>query len=961
MYRVVFAACWLSAATVSAQGLKLEPTELFLHHGDQVCQAVLAVLEPEAGETLKVQCDAGEVTYAADDLPRFMGRLVIPVPPAEAPQQVAVECVNTKHAGSLELPPARRWEIYIVPHTHLDVGFTNLQEKVWEELSENLVGVIELCNKTTDWPDEARFHWTIEGTALFENFAERHPDHVDALVKLIRAGRVELTAFWANMLTELCGPESLIRSLYSSRQLSDKYGLRIDTIMINDVPGYTWALPQLFTQIGLRYANLRANGIRGKFIFDRPGAVPRPFRWESPDGSRITCWYTDSYREANYLRRGFPTEPGAADDRTLQRMLYENLNNHLKRAAQSGYNHNALQLRMGGDNLTAVESVCQWVRYWNAKWAYPRLRIATSRQFFHALTNDSKPIPVARGDIPDWWADGAASSAQQTADCRIAHDKAVALETLFALPDGPAAKTETPPFPDIYRNLMLYSEHTWGASSHWYKDDMSVVEGQWKVKRGYVDNAIADVNAGEKTWEKAVGDWAKPAKDSIIVWNPSSWTRSDIVSVPVSDLPESFTLRHPQREESTPVQKDGDQWCFIAKSIPPMGYQLFEIETGQSVPSPKDPPPYEIIFDENKGVVTQIKHRLNGQELLEANPEFAFNQYVHETGIERKNIYPAQLESPRSPDFKKIELSKPAKVIDRVDGPVFQRIVTETSGPMAPSIKQSYTVYRGLDRLDISNIVEKTATETPEGIYFAFPFGFESPQCRLDIPFAIMCPGLEQLKYTATDFYSIYHFVEFAGDQGGVLWSAVEAPVVVFGDRWPECWTDDLSIDNGMLFSYAMTNYWFTNYRRQQGGTLRFRYAVQAYNGRPSKVRSYRFGQDSTNRMPAQVVRGDGGQMDPLRSWYKIKPENVAIIGMKRAENGQGWIVRLLELGVSDCVARLTWPKGETFWPLATDPTERNHRALASVVDEAGKPVAVRVALRKGELANIRLIPTPQE
>jgi hypothetical protein len=323
---------------------------------------------------------------------------------------------------------------------------------------------------------------------------------------------------------------------------------------------------------------------------------------------------------------------------------------------------------------------------------------------------------------------------------------------------------------------------------------------------------------------------------------------------------------------------------------------------------------------------------------------------------------PARLESPRSPDFKTTPLRRPGEIIQNETGPVFQRIVTETSGPMAPSIKQSYTTYRELDRLDITNTIEKTATETPEGIYFAFPFNVEKPQCRLDIPFTTMRPGRDQLKHTATDFYSIYHFVEFFNDQGGVLWSAIEAPVVVFGDRWPECWTDKLDINNAMLFSYPMTNYWFTNYRRQQGGTLTFRYAVQAYNGRAEKVRSYRFGHDSTNPMLAQVVhKGSGRGLASRQSWFNLQPEHVAVVGMKRAENRQGWIVRLLELGVRDCVAHLTWEKGKMPWPIATDPTERNRRALMRVLDQSGNPTAVRVALRKGELANVRLTPTPQE
>ena len=52
--------------------------------------------------------------------------------------QVQIELRGTDRRGAVELAPARRWEVFIVPHTHLDIGFTDLQERVWEALAKNL-------------------------------------------------------------------------------------------------------------------------------------------------------------------------------------------------------------------------------------------------------------------------------------------------------------------------------------------------------------------------------------------------------------------------------------------------------------------------------------------------------------------------------------------------------------------------------------------------------------------------------------------------------------------------------------------------------------------------------------------------------------------------------------------------------------------------------------------------------
>jgi hypothetical protein len=282
---------------------------------------------------------------------------------------------------------------------------------------------------------------------------------------------------------------------------------------------------------------------------------------------------------------------------------------------------------------------------------------------------------------------------------------------------------------------------------------------------------------------------------------------------------------------------------------------------------------------------------------------------------------------------------------------VFDRIVTRTTGPNAPVVEQSYTTYGQLDRIDIINRVTKTATTDVEGIYFAFPFGLSPGSCRLDIPFTHMRPGIDQLRYSAADFYSICHWVEFWDHRGGVLWASIEAPVVVFGDLWPECWHDEMQIDSGLLLSYVMNNYWFTNYRRRQGGELTFRYRVQAYGGEPDEIRSARFGLEAGAPLEAHVVRG-GNRLPGTRSWFAVAPDHVALLGVKQADDGRGWIVRLLELGVDDCAAELTVPPGS--WSAAlTDSAERGERPLR--VLNTGERPTVNVAMRRGRLATLRL------
>lgn len=942
----------VSGAAFGAEPLPLESTGLFFEFRGELRQAVLANTRAASNEQVVVTLQDKVAEYLAGDLPRFMDRMVVPVSPPVKPATIRVELKSSGVQGRLELKPERRWEVCIVPHTHLDIGFTDLQEKVWEQLAKDQDAVIDLCDKTADWPEGSPFRWTIEATSLFENFARRYPkERVDRLVRLIHSGQVELAAFWTNELTELCGAESLLRAMYSSHRLCHAHDLRVDSVMVNDIPGYTWSLPQIWSQAGIRYANLRANGIRGKFIWDRPGAVPRPFWWESPDGSRVLCWYTDSYREANFLRADHPagTNTGGVQ---WPRSLYDQLWGHLRRAESAGYDRDVIQLRMGGDNLPPTESVCRWVRQWNAQWAYPRLRLTTSREFFLTLLSDSRPLPVCRGDIPDWWADGAASSAKETGDARVAHEQAVALELFTSLPDGPMRQDVSSSMTDIFNSLLLYYEHTWGASSEKYAKDPAQLEGQWAVKRGYTEKAVHSLAEVERQWLNAVADWARPARDSVIVWNACSWPRTDLVRVPASQLPPVFSLRDTNGRIVEAQKEEPDQWCFLAHDVPALGYALLEIVRDRASAAAPGETCYDVTFDESQGVVRQIRHRCTGRDLIDEDSEYGFNRYLYERGGKQARIMPATLKEPRSPANKQIEASAPAQLVQRIRGPVFDRLITRTSGPNAPSIEQIYTSYVALDRVDILNRVEKTATEDSEGVYFAFPFDVPSPACRLEIPFTSMKPGVDQLKYSAVDFYSVYRWVEFSSPPGGVLWATMEAPVVTLSELRPECWHDDMVLGRPHLFSYVMNNFWFTNYRPWQGGLLTFRYAIQATDGRPDRTRAYRFGHEVCQPLHAQVLRGQGGSMPPTRTWFSVEPDHVAVTALKNAADGRGLIIRLLELGVADAAARVVLPPGD--WAAQeTDPTERDWREVRIQVS-GGKPV-LPVALRKNQLATIRL------
>jgi len=220
-------------------------------------------------------------------------------------------------------------------------------------------------------------------------------------------------------------------------------------MMISDVPGLTWGLVPALASLGVRYLSVGPNASRN-MDGDRIGYVRvqwenKPFYWLSPSGQeRVLYWgaqggYSFGHHFAS-LTNGLPFL--------------------LNRLEEQQYLYDIVQLRWTkGDNGPPDEGVMPAVRDWNAKYAWPKLTIATTSEAFHAFEKRyGARLPQFRGDLTPYWEDGAPSSARETALNRHSADRLVQAETIWALRNP--ARFPSEEFAAAWKNVALYSEHT---------------------------------------------------------------------------------------------------------------------------------------------------------------------------------------------------------------------------------------------------------------------------------------------------------------------------------------------------------------------------------------------------------------------------------------------------------------------------------------------------------------------
>jgi alpha-mannosidase len=188
--------------------------------------------------------------------------------------------------------------------------------------------------------------------------------------------------------------------------------------------------------------------------------------------------------------------------------------------------------------------------------------------------------------------------------------------------------------------------------------------------------------------------------------------------------------------------------------------------------------------------------------------------------------------------------------------------------------------------------------------------------------------------------------VEFAGPAARVVWSPVEAPLVQFGDINTGKWLKKLELTNAWVYSYALNNYWMTNFKAGQGGRLEFRFAVTSAAAGPSdRVASSRFGWEvhtplvagwapAAEEAKASISRATR-LTAPAASFATVDQPNVIIQALKVAEAGDGLIVRLREIAGRATEVRLSLAALAGFLGEASsvDIVEENPRAVLPASD----------------------------
>ncbi len=321
--------------------------------------------------------------------------------------------------ASTLITPVRRWKLYMVPFTHIDIGFTQSQRKVLAQNLRNLDLELELIEKTKAYPRNSRFKlftevsWAVDEYLRSEKIS---PERKNRLRNAIAAGLIEPGAFYISHQNKFMPPEAVFASITPALAVCEASGTGLKTACIHDVFDFSGLVKPL-SNAGVKYCMVGPN--------DSRYTVPPLFYLIPPlGGERILVWHTtglNGYGENFDLKMRLNPPFKDAD---LAEMEFR-IGRHLK-ALEEGYPTEELRAcydyygahweypydafllpfypTMGGDNQPQNISPCEIAREWNRRWLAPEMIVSTPSEFFGYVEGRyADRIPAVRGEMSGFW------------------------------------------------------------------------------------------------------------------------------------------------------------------------------------------------------------------------------------------------------------------------------------------------------------------------------------------------------------------------------------------------------------------------------------------------------------------------------------------------------------------------------------------------------------------------------
>lgn len=782
---------------------------------------------------------------------------------------------------------SRNWHIFVIHHSHTDIGYTERQERIEQYHVDYIRQAVRISKeirsgKRDGWKG---FKWTCETFWAVEQFLKEAADEEKSdFAEAVRHGDIELSGTYLNM-TELLD-DDLLHSIHAKAAAYGRsIGCPVDSAMTADINGYSWGYAKSLLDAGVQHLFSCIHTHHGMFALGRKQI---PFWWETPDGDKLLVWNGEHYMFGNelglcpdgvgsYMIRDEFHTPAIVNNH--EEIMTARIKRYLSKLEEEQYPYDFVPVMVSGlatDNGSPNGEIANMIRKWNEKHGDKvKIEMSSLSRFFEHLKGQDAEIPIYSGDWPDWWSDGVNSTPMQT---QIFKDAQRTLRKIKRL--DPQQQIVSPAeLSAIEHQLVMYAEHTWGfhASVHspWH----------WNVQMLEVRKLAYAANASRLAHTAL--DKVRNAKDGSLL-HPGRAFRYRVVNTephPLTQLVEfewdgfeserfkdglevveeqsGEVVSHQVSYQGVTVEAEmqsGEQKQYFirpaekSKAVTTSNTKLvgadtiYDIEDMYPSGETKDvfiisqhavESPYVKISWNEEGIISWV-NKETGEELIRKDRKHGAFTPVYELtpAADPKNpgsIFAARSTMGRNRKGLNVQRSVGRLVLAKAvsNGPLYGEVELQFEAPGMSYYSLFLKLYATCSRVDIAVRLHKNSVWEPENVYISLPFtsgAHNNETLWLDKAGAIIRPWVDQLPGTLLDYYCIQEGLAYVGENSSLMIAAPDTPLVQLGSLEHGkrlIHTQQSERTERQLYVWAMSNYWETNFKATLGGFYEFHYFIE--------------------------------------------------------------------------------------------------------------------------------------
>lgn len=758
--------------------------------------------------------------------------------------------------------------MYVIHHSHTDIGYTDLQERVIDTQVDYIRTVLDIM-KTEEYNG---FRWNCETLFCVEQFMENaNDDELKQFIQLVNEGKIGLSANYLNF-TDLVDCE-----IYRERLHVLKKKLPIDSAMIADINGISMGYRDAMIKEGIKFLFMNVHCHHGMYpLYQNQNA----FWWENTEGKRLLVWNGEHYNLGNFL--GIKSNRKSMEKSVIYPccenknadavdILHENLEKYITLCEDNGYKYDFIISAVSGvfcDNAPPSTEISENIREYNRR--YPdgvSIQMVSLSEMYEKIYPKLKDAPVYSGDLTDWWASGVGSTPYAVKHYK---DAQRCYHLCNYLDSSVASK-----YPQLYKeaqnNLLMYAEHTWGHSSTVTDPCDTMVLNLEMRKNSYSSKAHEAANRILNLIAREKGDIFRYYEDAgkIKVINVRDYNgkmpvefyieNSDIQNMEVVGEDgvaiECQVSLHPRGRRISFVDSflPHQEKCYHYRSLPAKEEKLnsrrcyFGAERILDIANEYDPITYRLPYEfENSWFklcyrpfdgVNELIDKRTGQNLLGKGVASFFTPIYEVTPIKNEpmGVSCSEKEERRiigrniRGKHAQLEIGQLEDISCLEHGTVFTKLKLKYNLSGTVKAEVIIKLFEDIPRIDFTLQLGKTLSNSIESIFMPLSLNIAGSKLYIRKGTQAFMPGVEQIPGTCMEYYMSDDGVAYIGEKGSALISLFDAPLIYAGEMKHHAirLCDGKAENNERpIYSWIMNNIWETNFKLDLSGFGEFNYSL---------------------------------------------------------------------------------------------------------------------------------------